>query len=127
MWGVGTMRVGRSQAAISSGLHFSKTLINNHFGGQGRYAVAACLLLGVLEEAQGCGIGRPTRRSIWAGEVSAPGAARNKANIRSLTVAARIQPNTAPFSRGSVARGSVAQARGLRYADRFVNMRRAPR
>lgn len=89
MWGGGTMPVGRSQAATGSRLQFSKTLINNHFGGQGRYAVAACLLLGVLEEAQGCGIGRPTRRSIWAGEAAAPGAARNKTNIRSLTVAAQ--------------------------------------
>ena len=40
------MPVGRGQAAISSGLHFSKILINSHLGRSGRYAVAACLLWG---------------------------------------------------------------------------------
>ena len=40
------MPVGRGQAAISSGLHFSKILINNHLDRSGRYTVAACLLWG---------------------------------------------------------------------------------
>ena len=41
-----TMPVGRRQAAISSGLHFSKILINNHLDRSGRYTVAACLFWG---------------------------------------------------------------------------------